>query len=108
MFAGDVLKGRVALITGGGGGIGLEIARKYGQLGAKVVITGRSQDRLDSAVAQLRAEATDVLALQGDVRDYATVESWMAGAVGHFGALDILVNNAAGNFFCPTAELSPN
>ncbi len=108
MFAGDTLKGRVALITGGGGGIGLEIARKYGQMGAKIVITGRSQERLDGAVAQMRAESTDVLALQGDVRDYATVESWIAGTVGHFGALDILVNNAAGNFFCPTAQLSPN
>ena len=58
MFAADVLKGKVALITGGGGGIGLEIATAYARLGAKVVVASRNQERLDGAVASLAAHCS--------------------------------------------------
>ncbi|WP_454689710.1 SDR family oxidoreductase [Achromobacter aloeverae] len=108
MFAPDILQGRVALITGGAGGIGLDIAQAYGRLGAKVVLASRSQERLDQAAGQLAGEGMDVLAVRTDVRNYEEVKAAVESAVAHFGALDILVNNAAGNFPCPTAELSPN
>ncbi|AZS81006.1 short-chain dehydrogenase [Achromobacter xylosoxidans] len=108
MFAADVLKGKVALITGGGGGIGLEIATAYARLGAKVVVASRNQERLDGAVASLAAQGLEILAVQTDVRVYEQIRDAIETAVERYGALDILVNNAAGNFHCPTAELSPN
>ncbi|KAG1260846.1 hypothetical protein G6F66_014389 [Rhizopus arrhizus] len=108
MFAADVLKGKVALITGGGGGIGLEIATAYARLGAKVVVASRNQERLDGAVASLAAQGLEILAGQTDVRVYEQIRDAIETAVERYGALDILVNNAAGNFHCPTAELSPN
>lgn len=108
MFAADILKDRVAIITGGAGGIGLEIAIAYAQLGAHVVVASRSQERLDGAVAELAKKGLEITAFQADVRNYEEVEQVVAKTVEKHGALDILVNNAAGNFVCPTSELSPN
>ena len=108
MFSPDILKGRVALITGGASGIGLEIATSYARHGATVVIASRNQERLDSAVAELARQGLTATALRTDVRNYEEVENTIEQTVGRFGALDILINTAAGNFFCPTADLSPN
>jgi len=108
VFASDILKGRVALVTGGGGGIGFDIAASFARLGANVVIASRSQERLDAAADTLRAEGLQVTVVQTDVRNYEDVENAVVTAVQEYGSLDILVNNAAGNFVCPTAELSPN
>lgn len=109
MYASDLLKGRVALVTGGGSGIGFSIAEQYLSLGAKVAIIGRSVDRLDGAKATFRSTGhTDVVTFSADVRNYDQVAAAVDATVETFGSLDILVNNAAGNFFCPTAELSPN
>src|SRR5690606_24270134 len=108
MFVAEMLKGRVAFITGGAGGIGLEIATMYGRLGATVVLASRNQERLDSAVAALASESINVAAFRTDVRNYEELKSAIDNTVDRFGALDILVNNAAGNFYCPTAGLSPN
>lgn len=108
MFRVDTLKGRVAFITGGGGGIGLEIASCYARLGASVAIAGRNEERLQSGLERLRADGGDAIALRADVRNYEELKAAIDAAVAKFGGLDILVNNAAGNFHCPTAELSPN
>ncbi|SMP81781.1 SDR family oxidoreductase [Noviherbaspirillum suwonense] len=108
MFTRDMLKGRVAFITGGAGGIGLEIASTYGRLGASVVLASRNQERLDAALATLAAEGISAMALRTDVRYYDEVKSAIDTTVERLGALDILVNNAAGNFYCPTADLTPN
>jgi len=108
MFAPDLLKGRVALITGGAGGIGFEISKTYARLGAQVVLASRSQERLDGAVAEMAAEGLTAIAFKADVRNYDEVEATIERTVEQLGSLDILVNNAAGNFSCPTAELSPN
>lgn len=108
MFRDDTLKGRVAFITGGGGGIGLEIASCYARLGASVAIAGRNEERLQSGLERLRADGGDAIALRADVRNYEELKAAIDAAVAKFGGLDILVNNAAGNFHCPTAELSPN
>lgn len=108
MFAENTLAGRVAFITGGATGIGLEIAKHYSRLGASVVLGSRNQERLDAAVADLSETGANVAAYRMDVRNPDEVAAAIAFTVERFGALDILVNNAAGNFPCPTAELSPN
>jgi NAD(P)-dependent dehydrogenase (short-subunit alcohol dehydrogenase family) len=107
MFANDTLKGRVAFVTGGAGGIGLEIATTYAKLGAAVALASRSRERLEAAAATLSAAGADVATFQADVRDYEELKRAIDVTVDRFGALDVLVNNAAGNFFCPTAGLSP-
>jgi 2,4-dienoyl-CoA reductase [(3E)-enoyl-CoA-producing], peroxisomal len=108
MFANDALKGRTALITGGGTGIGLEIATTYARLGASVMLVGRNEDRVQSAAASIASEGGRAVACRADVRNYEELKTAVQRTVDQFGALDILVNNAAGNFVCPTAELSPN
>lgn len=107
MFGPDLLSGRVALITGGGSGIGLEIAMAYSQLGAAVSIVGRDEKRLQSAKELLQVSKSRVATFVADVRDYEKLDLAVKSTVDQFGSLDILVNNAAGNFFCPTSEMSP-
>ncbi len=107
MLPADTLRGRVAFITGGGTGLGLEIATQFVRLGAKVVLASRNVERLEAAVRDLGGKEV-AMSCRTDVRNYPEVRSGVEKAVEHFGSLDILVNNAAGNFFCPTAELSPN
>lgn len=108
MFASDTLKGKVAFVTGGAGGIGLEIATAYAALGASVALASRNQERLDAAAAALSGAGAEVLTQRADVRNYDDVKRAIDATADRFGALDVLVNNAAGNFFCPTAGLSPN
>lgn len=108
MFTNDTLAGRVALITGGGSGIGLEIATAYARLGASVMLVGRTEERVQAAAQQLTTEGGNAFAMKCDVRNYDDVKAAVDATVEKFGALDILVNNAAGNFVCPSSELSPN
>lgn len=109
MFASNLLEGKVAFITGGATGIGLEIARLFAKLGAKVAIASRKEDNLESARKEITGQTgAPVAAFKTDVRDYAQVKDSIARTVQQYGSLDILVNNAAGNFPCPTAELTPN
>lgn len=108
MFAPGILTGRVALITGGGSGIGLEIAGAFSRLGAKVALVGRNQERLDAAVSSLAGDKLAAAGFAADVRDYDQLKRAVDRTAEQFGSLDILVNNAAGNFHCPTAELTPN
>ena len=109
MYSTDLLKGRVALITGGGSGIGLSIAEQYLALGARVAIVSRNAERLESAASSLCSQGTtEIAAFQADVRNYHQVSAAVDAVVKRFGSVDILVNNAAGNFFCPTAEMSSN
>ena len=108
MFNKDTLKGRTALITGGGTGLGLEIATAYARLGAAVMLVGRNEERVQAAADALNREGAKAAAAKCDVRNYDEVKSAVEATVERFGSLDILVNNAAGNFVCPSAELSPN
>lgn len=108
MFAPDTLKNRVAFITGGAGDIGFEIAQAYGRMGAKVVIASRNEERLKAAQGELESEGIEATAFATDVRDFDQVKRAINDTVSKYGSLDILVNNAAGNFHCPTAGLTPN
>jgi NAD(P)-dependent dehydrogenase (short-subunit alcohol dehydrogenase family) len=108
VFRSGLLDGRSALITGGGTGLGFGIAMKLGTLGAKVAICGRRAEILDEATAKLRTAGVTVFAKTADVRQFEAVEMVVQGVVKAHGSLDILVNNAAGNFVKATAELSPN
>jgi peroxisomal 2,4-dienoyl-CoA reductase len=108
VFQKDFLSGRVALVTGGGTGIGRHIAAAMGAHGAGVVIFGRRQAVLDEACAAFTAAGIDCLAIAGDVRDPAAVGAAMAATLSRFGRLDIVVNNAAGNFPARIEELSAN
>jgi NAD(P)-dependent dehydrogenase (short-subunit alcohol dehydrogenase family) len=101
-------EGRVAVITGGGTGIGRAIALEYARLGAKLILASRSMEHLEPAAAELRQLGATVSAAQTDVRIPEQVEHLCEEAVRQFGSLDILVNNAAGNFICPAEKLSPN
>ena len=107
MFARGLLQGKRALITGGGTGLGKAMAKRYVELGAEVYICGRREDVLKSTCAEL-ASATggNIEGLPCDVRELTAVEA-MVGQIWNTGALDILVNNAAGNFLARTEDLSP-
>jgi citronellol/citronellal dehydrogenase len=107
VFRPDLLAGQVVLVTGGGSGIGLAIAGECASLGARVAIGGRSQPRLDDAAASLRAAGADVFAAPVDIRDPEAAEAWVAGVRGHFGAVDVLVNNAGGQFPSAAIDIEP-
>jgi len=108
MFAPALLKDQVAVITGGGTGIGLAIAIRLGSLGARIAIASRDSGHLEKGCAALREAGIDPLAIQLDVRKIEQVDEMVERTVKHFGSLDILVNNAAGNFICRAEDLSPN
>jgi NAD(P)-dependent dehydrogenase (short-subunit alcohol dehydrogenase family) len=108
VFATRVLEGQTALVTGGGTGIGLAIARALGRLGARVVIASRSEEHRAAGKAALDGDGTESVAVPVDVRDPAQVDAMMSQAIDAFGQVDILVNNAAGNFVCRAEDLSPN
>jgi NAD(P)-dependent dehydrogenase (short-subunit alcohol dehydrogenase family) len=108
MFDPALLKDQVAVITGGGTGIGLAIARRLGSLGARIAIASRNAEHLEGGWTALRESGIDALAVQLDVRKPEQVDEMVERTVKHFGSLDILINNAAGNFICRAEELSPN
>ena len=107
-FTPTLLKGQVAVVTGGGTGIGLAIARRLGELGARIVIGSRNAENLETGSAALRHAGLDPLCVQVDVRKPEQVDEMVERSVKHFGRIDILINNAAGNFICKAEELSPN
>ena len=108
MFAEMLLRDQVAVVTGGGTGIGLAVSRRMGELGARVAIASRNSDNLERGSAELRRAGLDPLCVQLDVRNPEQVDEMVQRVVRHFGRIDILVNNAAGNFVCRAEDLSPN
>ncbi|RMG11843.1 MAG: SDR family oxidoreductase, partial [Planctomycetota bacterium] len=97
----------VIVVTGGGTGLGKSMALRFAELGARLVIASRRREVIEAAVAEVEERGAQGLAVPCDVRDPAAVDALVARAVERFGRIDALVNNAAGNFLCPTEELSP-
>ena len=109
MFAPDLLAGKVIIVTGGGTGLGKSMARRFGELGAKLVLTSRKREVLDATAAELAAAGVaEVLVAPADVRVPDEVDAMVKASVDRFGKIDVLVNNAAGNFLQMTEKLSPN
>lgn len=108
MFQHDLLAGKKILVSGGGTGLGKSFARRYLELGAQVVICGRRKEVLEETAAEFRAELPQarVDTVSCDVRNPDAVEAMME-SVWQSGPLDVLVNNAAGNFVARTEKLSP-
>ncbi len=107
MYQPDLLKGKVILITGGGTGLGKSMGKRFLELGAKLAITSRKEEVL-AATAKELTEATggEVFYTTCDVRDPEQVEKMMNTVWDHYGTIDVLLNNAAGNFASPTEKLS--
>jgi NAD(P)-dependent dehydrogenase (short-subunit alcohol dehydrogenase family) len=101
-------EGRVALVTGGGTGMGRAFALALASAGAKVAVCGRRPDPIEEAAEACRAAGGQAHATSLDVRDPEAVGAWVEDTAGRFGVPDILINNAAGNFVCPAIDLSPN
>jgi len=106
-FRPDTAQDRVVLVTGGGTGIGHEIARCFGEHGAKLAICSRKQGVIDAATQDLIDEGHSCLGLTCDVREPMQVETVMQSVLRHYGRLDVVVNNAAGNFPAPMTGISP-
>ena len=110
IFAPGVLEGRAALITGGGTGLGRATALELARCGARVAITGRRAEVLEAAAAAIREaagrEEGDVLAVAGDIRDEKSCVRVVADVQEHFGGLDLLVNNAGGQYFVPAEAIA--
>ena len=107
MLKENALEGKVALVTGGATGLGKSMAKYFLELGADVVIASRKQEVLDASSKELmELHGGTVLGISCDVRNYDEVENTLKIIDEKFGKLDILVNNAAGNFISPTERLS--
>ncbi len=107
-FRSDLLSGQVAFVTGGATGVGKEICRVLGQHGARIAIASRKREALEAAAQELAAEGLEVHIDTCDIRDPAAVTRVVAGIIERYGRLDIVVNNAAGNFPAPITKISPN
>lgn len=107
MFRSDLLQDKVILITGGGTGLGRSMGERFLQLGAKLAIASRNKERLDEAASEMSAaHGGEVFTYGVDIRDPEAVEQMIDAVWEHYGGIDILVNNAAGNFISPTEKLS--
>ncbi|MBK6732005.1 MAG: SDR family oxidoreductase [Bacteroidetes bacterium] len=107
MLRDGALKDKTIIVTGGGIGLGKSMTTYFLQLGANVIITSRKLDVLQKTADELAAKTGGkILALSCDVRNYDEVENMLQQSIAHFGKVDVLVNNAAGNFISPTERLS--
>ncbi len=108
MFQSDLLKDRTILITGGGTGLGRSMALRFAELGARLFLAARREEQLRQTAEEIRARGGRGAWASCDVRDFAAIEKVLEAALKEFGSVDVLVNNAAGNFVAPTERLSPN
>ncbi len=109
MLRDDALKDKVIVITGGGSGLGKAMTKYFMELGAKTAITSRDLDKLEVTAEELMKETGgECLPVSCDVRHYEQVEVMLDEVLKKYGKVDVLLNNAAGNFISPTERLSAN
>jgi NAD(P)-dependent dehydrogenase (short-subunit alcohol dehydrogenase family) len=108
VFTTNLFEGEVALVTGGGTGIGEAVALAFADHGADVAIASRDMDHLAPVAAEIEARGADACATTVDVRDYESVQEMVGTVVDELSGIDILINNAGANFVTPTEELTPN
>jgi NAD(P)-dependent dehydrogenase (short-subunit alcohol dehydrogenase family) len=107
VFRAGLFEGEVALVTGGGTGIGLATALELAGLGARLVIAGRRAEKLESAAAQIRATGAECLAQPCDIRELDQIAALLDATLARFGRIDLLVNNAGGQFPTSAESLKP-
>jgi citronellol/citronellal dehydrogenase len=109
IFKDQSFAGKVAIVTGGGSGIGLHTAMELARLGASVAICGRTQEKLDAAERDISQQSApeQVLAMPCDIRDSEAVNAFVDAVMARFGRIDILFNNAGGQFPAPAQMISP-
>ena len=105
-FAADLMKDAVALVTGGGTGMGRATALEMARSGAKVALFARRIEPIEECAAMIRAEGGEALAVTGDIRDGEQIDAAMVAIKERFGRLDVLVNNAGGQFVAPAREIT--
>ena len=108
IFAKDILRDKVAFVTGGGTGITGGVARVFAEHGAKLAITSRKEENLAAMKEAVEEFGGGCFTVAADVRDYSAVENAIGKTVEHYGRIDIVVNGAAGNFLCAAEQLSAN
>jgi NAD(P)-dependent dehydrogenase (short-subunit alcohol dehydrogenase family) len=108
VFAAGLFDGAVAVVTGGGTGLGREAAHAFARLGARVVIAGRTAARLDEVVASIEGSGGTCLAVPTNIREPAQVDALRDAAYARYGRVDVLVNNAGGQFPGLPSTISDN
>ena len=109
MLRDNALSGKIIVVTGGGSGLGKAMTHYFMELGASVAITSRDIEKLKNTAKELETQTGGIcLPLQCDVRHYDQVEAMLQEVIKTFGRVDVLLNNAAGNFISPTERLSAN
>ena len=98
------LTGKVALVTGGSRGLGLQIAEALGEMGAKLAIAARKAEELEEACAHLGRQHLDALALVCDLSEPKAIEPMVTKALAHYAKVDVLVNNAGATWGAPAEE----
>lgn len=107
VFKKGIFKENVVIVTGGGTGIGMAIAKSFGELGASVVITSRKDEHLNPTEKEFRESGIDCIALKCDIREPEQVDKMVDSVLKHYKKIDILVNNAGGQFPSPSENISP-
>jgi NAD(P)-dependent dehydrogenase (short-subunit alcohol dehydrogenase family) len=108
LFQPDAFAGRTVFVAGASSGINLGIAARFAELGAKVALISRSEDRIAAAAQSLRDGGAQAIGIAADVRDYGAVAKAFETTAATWGAIDVVISGAAGNFLAPAIGLSAN